>query len=178
MKRQRDDRPQWELDDENQESHFKLTADDKTLIRAGVPTAVKSGTAAGLILGAGPWLLVLLLRALLGGGWRFDHWIVNLTLYAGLALVLGPAMGALRYWSTIGHRFSMMPMASVRAGWHTWLGMVAIDLMVIIFTTEDRLGVLLIFIFFGLIWLGLLYDLIWTFIQNRLLRSRLFARAQ
>ena len=169
-----DNRPQWERDDDEVESYFKLTRDDKTLLRAGLPAAAKSGAAAGLVLGAGPWLLTLLLRGVLGGGWRFDHWIVNLTWYAAIALLLGPAMGALRYWSNLGHRFKAVPMAGVRAGWHTWLGLATIDIMVVVFTAEDRLGVLLLFAIFGLIWLGLLYDMLWTALQDRLIGNRLF----
>lgn len=173
-----DDRPQWERDDEDAEAHFKLTRADRALLQAGLAASVKTGTAAGLIMGFGPWALILLLRAAMGDGWRFSHWTVNLTDYAVLALVLGPAMGALRYWSNLGHRFNLVPMANVRAGWHTWLGLVAIDVMVVVFTMEDQLGVLLLFAIFGLVWLGLLYDMLWTFVHNRLIGNRLFTRPQ
>jgi hypothetical protein len=159
-----DTRPQWERDDENHP--YRLTAADRSLIRAGPVAAARSGAVAGAILGPGPWAATLLLRAAFGGGWHFDHWVVNLTIYAALSLVAGTAMGALRRWSCLGHRFHTVPLAGVRAGWDTWLGIVVIDAFVMNAVIEDGLGVLLIFAVFGLIWLGLLYSVVWAAMQN------------
>jgi len=169
-----DTRPKWAQDDELVDMAHRLTAADRALIEAGPRAAVLSGGAAGLLLGFGPWAVTLLLRALLGGGWGFDHWTYNLTYYAILSLVIGFAMGGLRRWSNIGHRFGTVPVANVRAGWNTWLGLVAVDALIIVFGLEDQLGPLLLITLFGLVWIGLLYDLVWTAVQNAIVRVGLF----
>lgn len=172
-----DTRPKWLQEDEFVDQQFRLKAADRSLIEAGPRAATLSGGAAGLILGFGPWAVTLLARAALGGGWRFDHWTYNLTYYAVLSLLLGFAMGGLRRWSNIGHRFSMVPVANVRAGWNTWLGLVAIDVMIIIYGGEDHLGMLLVIALFGLVWIGVLYDLVWTAVQDALIRRGVFRAA-
>ena len=169
-----DTRPKWAQDDELVDVAHKLTVNDRALIQAGTRAAVLSGGAAGLILGAGPWALTLLLRAGLGGGWSFAHWTYNLTYYAILSLAIGFAMGWLRLWSNLGHRFGTVPVAGVRAGWNTWLGLAAIDVLIIVYGLEDQLGPLLLIALFGLVWLGLLYDIVWTAAQDALIRRRLF----
>ena len=67
-----------------------------------------------------------------------------------------------------------MPVAGVRAGWNTWLGLVAIDVLVVVYGAEDQLGMLLVIALFGLVWLGLLYDMIWTALQDLIIRWGLF----
>lgn len=172
-----DTRPKWEQDDEFAESKDKLTRGHRALIRAGGRAATFSGAAAGLLLGFGPWAVTLVLRAALGGGWHFDHWTVNLTYYAVLVLVIGFPMGWLRLWSNLGHRFGTVPVAGVRAGWNTWVGLIAVDALVIVFGAEDQLGMLLVIALFGLVWLGLLYDMLWTALQDAILRMGLFVSA-
>ncbi len=169
-----DTRPKWMRDDEFVDQAHRLTPADRTLIEAGTRAAVLSGGAAGLLLGFGPWAVTLLLRAVLGGGWSFSHWTYNLTYYAILSSVIGFAMGGLRRWSNVGHRFSTVPLANVRAGWNTWLGLVAVDVLLVVFGAEDHLGMLLVIALFGLIWVGVLYDLVWTSAQNVLIRLGLF----
>jgi hypothetical protein len=169
-----DTRPQWMRDDEAVEAAHRLTKGDRALIAAGTRAAVLSGGLTGLILGGGPWAVTLLVRAALGGGWSFAHWTVNLSVYAALSLAIGFAMGGLRLWSSLGHRFGTVPVAGVRAGWNTWLGLVAIDLLVIVYTLEDNLGPLLLIAVFGLVWIGLLYDLVWTAVQDALIRAAVF----
>ena len=172
-----DTRPKWMQDDELVDREHRLTPADRALILAGPRAAVLSGGTAGLILGFGPWVVTLGLRALLGGGWTFSHWTYNLTYYAVLSLVIGFAMGGLRRWSNLGHRFSTVPVANVRAGWNTWLGLAAVDVLIIIFGLEDQLGMLLVIALFGLVWIGLLYDLLWTAVQDALIRLGLFRAA-
>lgn len=172
-----DHRPQWMRDDENVEAHLRLTRADRALIDAGPRAALLSGGAVGVGMGFGLWVVVLLLRAVLGGGFSFHHWTYDLTAYAVLSSLLGFAMGPLRRWSNLGHRFRMMPMINVRAGWNTWLGLVAMDLLVIIFAAEANLGMVLVFAFFGLIWVGVLYDVIWTVLQDLLIRRGMFRDA-
>jgi hypothetical protein len=162
-----DPRPQWERDDEVAE--WKLTRADRALLRAGPAAAVRSGALAGVALGPVPWALTLLLRAALHGGWHLDHWVVNLTIYAALSVAAGTAMGALRHWSCLGHRFHAVPLAGVRAGWDTWLGIVAIDTFVVVAVLEDGLGALLLIAVWGLLWLGLLYSLVWAALQDLVL---------
>jgi len=173
-----DSRPKWEQDDEYAEAKHKLTRGDRALILAGGRAATLTGALAGLLLGFGPLLLTLLLRAAMGGGWGFDHWTYNLTYYAILTLVIGFPMGWLRFWSNLGHRFGTVPVATVRAGWNTWVGLVAIDVMVIVYGAEDQLGMLLVIALFGLVWLGLLYDMLWTALQDIIVRLGLFGPAR
>jgi len=163
-----DNRPQWERDDEDAE--HRLTAQDRALIAAGAGAAARSGLLAGLLLGAVPAVLVLLLRAVLGGGWRPEHWVWNLLIYSALVAAAGPAMGLLRRWSCLGHRFGTVPLAGTRASWDTWLGLIAVDAFVVWALIQDNLGVLLLFVLIGLVWLGLLYSIIWAALQARLLQ--------
>lgn len=172
-----DPRPKWEQDDEFADSKNKLTTGDRALIRAGNRVAVLSGATAGLILGFGPWVVTMVLRAALGGSWHFDHWTFNLTYYAILTLVIGFPMGWLRRWSNLGHRFGSVPVSGTRAGWNTWLGLIAIDTMVIVYGVEDQLGAVLLITLFGLVWLGLLYDILWTSVQDAIVRGGWFAVA-
>jgi len=157
-------RARWELDDED--ADHKLTRADRRLLLAGRAAAARSGALAGAALGGLPWVVILLARALLGGGWHFDAWVWWLTAYAATALVMGPLMGWLRLWSCAGHRFGVVPLAGVRAGWETWAGVAAIDVLVIAAVSSAQLGVLLLFAVFALLWAGLLYSMLWTALQD------------
>ncbi len=173
MPKKVDSRPQWEREDEGHEFH--LHPIDRAVIVVGYRGAAVTGLLAGAVIGVLPWALVLLIRAAMHGGWHFDHWVWNMTIYAWGSVPLGAAMGALRRWSALGHRYHLVPMANVRAGWDTWLGILAIDLFVCEILIVDGVGLLLLFTIWGLMWLGLLYSMILSGVQNmfvRLLRDR------
>ena len=164
-----DPRPEWEQEDEIAEPEFRLRERDRRLIRAGGRAATLSGGLAGVVMGPLPTAVAILVRAAMGGGWSVAHWEHNLFIYSILAVGIGFPMGWLRRRSCLGHRFRMVPMAGVRAGADTWLGLVVIDTMLIIFVMEDALGVLLLFTVWGLVWIGLLYALVWAAVQGMLL---------
>ena len=164
-----DPRPEWEQEDERVEPEFRLRERDRRLIRVGAGAATLSGGLAGVLLGPLPTAVVLAVRAAMGGSWHIDHWVHNLLIYSVLAVAIGFPMGWLRRRSCLGHRFRMVPMAGVRAGADTWLGMAVIDIMLIAYVMEDGLGLLLLFTVWGLIWIGLLYDLVWASAQGMIL---------
>ncbi len=136
------------------------------MILGGAGRAARTGAVAGLPLRFGPWVRILGARVPLGGGWSLPHWAVNQTAYAAL----GAPVGWLRRWTGLGHRFGTIPLAGWRAGWHTWLGLAAIDVLVIVFVAENGLGGLLLVGLFGLLWLRVLYDRVWSAMQDARMR--------
>lgn len=160
-----DTRPIWEREDEG--SNFPLRNVDREVIYCGAKGSGLAGLAAGFVIGVLPWGITLLLRAALGGGWSFHHWTWNLTIYGLGSLPLGLCMGWLRRWSAMGHRYREIPMANTRAGWDAWLAIAAVDIFVMEMFMVDRLGVLLIFLIWGLVWAGVVYSMLWTKIHDK-----------
>ncbi len=163
--KEEDTRPRWMREDEG--SDFQLHEADREVIYAGAATSGLAGLAAGFLIGAVPWGLTLVLRAALGGGWSYHHWTWNLTVYGLGSLPLGLFMGWLRRWSAMGHRYREIPLASYRAGWDTWLAVLCVDVFVVEIFMVDRLGVLLIFMIWGLVWAGVVYAMLWTKIHDK-----------